>query len=306
MPDLTPPRPTRAEPSLLQLEGLEDRIDELSAAYASAAPYPHAALDGLLAPDVLERLVAEHHAVPDDTWTNYLHLNERKYANKRPDTWGPTLQAVADELAGPAFVAFLERLTGIDGLLADPALDGGGLHRSLRGGFLNVHADFTAHHDDPTLHRRVNLLLYLNPGWEEAWGGALELWSPGMERCVTAIPPLGGRVVVFTTTETSFHGHPEPLACPADVARRSLALYYFTADRDVRVRATTYRARPDDGGLRGLGIFLDTRALRVYDRVKRRLHLDDRLVSRISGLAGRSRGRRSSAGSTPPEGDAAP
>ena len=30
--------------------------------------------------------------------------------------------------------------------MADDTMDGGGLHRSMAGGFLNVHADFSAHH----------------------------------------------------------------------------------------------------------------------------------------------------------------
>ena len=285
MPPFTP-----GPDSLLLLDDVERDLPKLAAAYRSADPFPHTVLDGLVAPEVLDRLIEEHHAIPDATWANYLHLNERKYANRRPDTWGPTLQGVADEFCSPRFLRVLEQLTGIDGLLADPAMDGGGLHRSLRGGFLNVHADFTAHHQDPHLHRRVNLLLYLNPDWDDAWGGALELWSPDMSRRVTTIAPTSNRVVLFTTTETSFHGHPEPLRCPPDVARRSLALYYFTAEADVRVRSTEYRARPGDG-IRGVGIYVDTRALRVYDRVKRRLGLDDGVVSRVTGLLGRRKGR---------------
>ena len=82
----------------------------------------------------------------DRSWTNYVHVNEKKFGNSKPDTWGPNLQVVARALTGPRFVRFLERLTGIDDLLPDRAMDGGGLHQVPRGGFLNVHADFTAHH----------------------------------------------------------------------------------------------------------------------------------------------------------------
>lgn len=278
-------------PELLELGRLEADLPRLAEAYRTATPFPHAVLDDVLAPEVLERLVAEHDAVPQRSWTNYLHLNERKFAHRDPAAWGPTLRAVTDALMAPDTIRFLEQLTGIDGLLPDPSMDGGGLHRSHRGGFLNVHADFTAHHGDPGLHRRVNLLLFLNPGWDEGWGGALELWAPDMARPVASIAPNGNRIVVFTTTPESYHGHPEALRCPDDVARRSLAVYYFTADRDVPVRSTRYRARPGDGARR-VGIYLDSRALRLYDRAKRRLGLSDGFVSRLTGrlVARRRRG----------------
>ena len=37
--------------------------------------------------------------------------------------------------------------------------------------------------------------------------------------------------MVFSSTDFSYHGHPQPLAAPADRARRSLALYYYTVGR---------------------------------------------------------------------------
>ena len=117
-------------------------------------------------------------------------------------------------------------------------MDGGGLHRSLPGGFLNIHADFSAHHSKPGWRRRVNLLLYLNPEWQPDWGGALELWSKDMQRCVTRIEPKANRILLFTTDADSFHGHPEPLRFPDGQARRSLALYYFTIEDHVEHHAT--------------------------------------------------------------------
>jgi Rps23 Pro-64 3,4-dihydroxylase Tpa1-like proline 4-hydroxylase len=265
----------------LELGRLERDLPTLAGRYRTAAPFPHLVLDDLLPAEVAERAAQEHASLPDEVWRAYVHLNERKYAHNDPRAWGPTLRAVTEQLNDPPFLRLLERLTGIDHLLPDPDLDGAGLHRSGRGGFLNVHADFTAHHRDPTLRRRVNLLLFLNPGWQPAWGGALELWSRDMTACVASIEPRANRIVVFNTDETAFHGHPDPLRCPPEVQRRSLALYYFTAERAVDVRSTNYRPRPGDG-LRSVGIRLDSGALRAYDRVKRRFQLNDALVSRWS------------------------
>lgn len=49
-------------------------------------------------------------------------------------------------------------------------------------------------------------------------------------RCEQRIPPTYGRLVVFSTTDFSFHGHPHPLEAPPGRARRSLALYFYTRE----------------------------------------------------------------------------
>ena len=276
----------------LQIDDLEARLGELREQYRAAEPYPHIVLDDVLEPGALATVLDELDAIPDRVWTNYLHLNERKYANTDRSTWGPTTQAVADAFSSDRFVRFLEGLTGFEGLHADDALDGGGLHRSLPGGFLNIHSDFTAHHSKPRWRRRVNLLLYLNREWRPEWGGELQLWDADVQRCVTQVEPRANRVLLFTTDEHSFHGHPEPLRFPAGTARQSLALYYFTEEESVVARSTNYRARPGDG-LRGALIWLDKKALATYDIAKRRLGLSDSAVSRALGRLSRRRSRDS-------------
>jgi hypothetical protein len=230
----------------------------------------------------------EFEEIPDATWTNYLHLNERKYGHTDVHHWGPTLQALREELCSDAFVSFVSEVSGIPGLHADDVMDGGGLHRSLPGGFLNVHSDFSAHHSKPGWRRRVNLLLYLNPEWQPGWGGELELWSKDMRQCVTRVEPKANRILLFTTDAHSYHGHPEPLRFPPGQARRSLALYYFTIEDHVHHHSTNYRSRPGDGA-RSVLIYLDKKALAVYDALKRRLHLSDGVISRTLGALSRRR-----------------
>ena len=127
-------------------------------------------------------------------------------------------------------LGFLEALTGIDGLIPDPYFGGGALHQIPAGGFLKVHADFNWH-PKLRLDRRLNMLVYLNPGWEDGWGGALELWSRDRRGPVRTIMPHFNRTVVFSTTDSSFHGHPHPLTCPAGVSRKSVSLYYYSNGR---------------------------------------------------------------------------
>ncbi len=95
---------------------------------------------------------------------------------------------------------------------------------------MGIHVDFN-HNDDLQLYRRINVLVYLNEDWDESCGGHFQLWSDtsGTER--KKILPLFNRMTIFSITADSFHGHPEPLTCPPDRCRRSLALYYYTADK---------------------------------------------------------------------------
>ncbi len=268
--------------TVTNLARFERSLPDLRERYQSARPFPHIVLDDLLAEDVVRRAEQEFPAAGSGQWANYIHVNEKKFSNTDMPSWGPTLQAVAKALNSNRFVRFLEALTGADDLIIDESMEGGGLHQSLAGGFLNVHADFTVHPRHREWHRRVNLLLYLNEGWATEYGGHLELWSQDMKRCEQSIAPLGNRAVIFNTDPDSFHGHPEPLKCPDGVARRSMALYYFTEEERPMVRSTEYRARPGEGPRSAL-IYLDKEVLRTYDRLKRRLGLSDRTVSHLLG-----------------------
>jgi len=265
---------------VLDLERLERDGDRLRSIYQSAVPYPHIVIDNFLEPGVVASAIEEFPPLDPSRWKNYLHTNERKFSNTDPETWGPTLQAILKELNSARFVELVAHLTGVPDLVPDPSLEGGGLHQSSAGGFLNVHADFTVHPHNRKWQRRANLLLYLNEDWKPEYGGDLELWSADMKTCVEKVSPIANRVLIFTTDVTSFHGHPEPMHCPEGVARRSLALYYFSLEEDPLVRSTEYRARPGDGA-HSIMIYADTQMLRVYDWMKRHLGVSDQAASKL-------------------------
>lgn len=269
---------------------LRDRVADDRRTYAAGSPFPHIVLDDVLTADSFGAAVAEFPGRHDPFWKGYLHINETKYSNTTPDSWGPVLQSIAREFCSQEFVDYLVSLTGIQGLLADWSMDGGGLHQTLRGGHLNIHADFSTHHEHENWARRVNILLYLNDEWREEWGGQLELWDKDMVGKQGTVTPKGNRMLVFTTSLDSFHGHPDPLQCPPETARRSMALYYFTEEESAVRKSTNYRARPQDG-LKGLAIVADRTALDLYDWAKRRLGLSDDTVQGVMQRASRLRRR---------------
>ena len=273
---------------ILDFDKLERDVDVLRKQYAAATPYPHIVFDDFLEPAAANGAVEEFPPLDPTQWNNYLHANERKFSNTDPETWGPTLQQILAVLNSPRFVAFVGQLIGVENLVPDPTLEGGGLHQSTTGGFLNVHADFTVHPHNRRLQRRANILLYLNPEWDPEYGGALELWNKDMSACVEKVVPVANRVLIFSTEQDSFHGHPDPMTCPEGMARRSLALYYFSLEDDPVVRSTEYRSRPGDG-LHAVTIWVDKQILRTYDWTKRRLGLSDDFAQKVLAYTDRFR-----------------
>lgn len=213
--------------------------------FSLGSPFPHLVIDELLDPVSVRFINAEWSQA--EPWRLCHHKHSLKRACQHSRSFGVKTRETVTELNSPEFVETLAMLTGIEGLVADETLAGGGLHETFPGGFLDVHADFNIH---PTtrLHRRLNLLVYLNEDWRAEWGGDLELWDREKEGCEKRIAPVAGRAVIFSTTDFSYHGHPTPLTCPPDRSRRSIALYYYSADRPAhelsKEHSTLYLGEP--------------------------------------------------------------
>ncbi len=204
---------------------------EQQESYRKGDPFPHIVVDGLFPNEVLEEILAEFPKPREMDWRSYDSATEKKLGMRVGNKIGDNSQKFLHYLNSPPVLKFLESLTGIEGLIPDPYYLGGGLHQIERGGFLKIHADFNWH-EAMKVHRRINLLIYLNKDWEDSFGGHLELWdgreAGGLRK---KIAPLFGRCVVFNTTDFAYHGHPDPLACPEDRTRKSIALYYYSATR---------------------------------------------------------------------------
>ncbi len=244
--------------------------DALARQYMEASPYPHAVFDGFVKPELLEAVLREFEHELGEDWIYYHHFNEKKRGFNKLELMGPETRRLLAEFQSAPFLGFLERLTGIRGLLADPEMDGGGFHEMKPGGFLNVHVDFLAHTTKKNWSRQVNLLLFLNKNWSDSYQGFLEMWDKDMTRCVKKIRPDFNRCVVFTTNSKSWHGVPEKIVCPEDRSRKSLALYYFKDEQKIQpIQSTNYRPRPHDSFADRLLIAADRGLLRLYSIWKR-------------------------------------
>jgi hypothetical protein len=266
----------------IDLARLDRERDELRARFDSADPIRHVVIDGFLDAAVAARAVA---AFPDAAAMAiaFADLAEVKSAEQRLDRLDPIFRAIFDELASARFVTWLEQVTGIAQLVCDPALHGGGLHQGADGSYLDVHADFNIH---PALglYRRLNVLIYLNPVWQPAWQGYLELWSRDMGACRQLIEPAFNRCVIMETHDQAFHGYKE-LRLPAGVTRRSLAMYYYAEHMSSKqtevAHDTIFHVRPDERRATGVRKFLrrvtalaPAPARAAVRAVRRTLHLD--------------------------------
>lgn len=222
--------------------------------YLNGVPFPNIVFDNFFNEDILNKVAADF---PDLSKKKdiivYDTVNEKKLAAKGESDFSETTKSLVHYLNSQPFLEFLQDLTGIkEMLIPDPYFNGGGYHEIKPGGLLKVHADFNKH-VDTMLDRRLNLLVYLNKDWEESYGGHFELWDKEMKQSHKKVLPVFNRVAVFSTTDFSYHGHPDPLTCPPDRSRKSLALYYYSNGRpkselSPRAHATLFKSR---AGIKG-------------------------------------------------------
>jgi Rps23 Pro-64 3,4-dihydroxylase Tpa1-like proline 4-hydroxylase len=210
---------------------------QLSTQYHEAKPFPHIVIDKFLTETILDSVLDEFNKNKNwwydkVKWTEPYQVNKFYWpydietANNLPNDL-PTISALVNYLNSPVMLKYLEELTGIDNLISDELLMGGGLHKITSGGKLAVHKDYNVH-PMKKIYRRLNLLIYLNKDWKQEWEGNLELWDKDHTKLEVSVEPLFNRAVIFTISEDSLHGHPVPLNTPENVSRNSIALYYFT------------------------------------------------------------------------------
>ncbi|MGI9294133.1 MAG: 2OG-Fe(II) oxygenase [Pseudomonadales bacterium] len=222
---------------VLDYKRLNASLDSYAESYRNAYPFPHIVIDDFLSAAHVSEL---NNKFPDPSikrkmGVKHVPVNLEGGGEAQLGKEWLSRESLVDlafrrlywELNSGTFIHLLEEITGIKGLLADPHLLGGGVHRTKPGGYLKVHADFNKH-PNFGLDRRLNLLIYLNENWLPEYGGNLELWPEDLQQCAQSIEPVAGRCVIFSTTSTSYHGHPQPLTCPPDRDRRSIALYYYS------------------------------------------------------------------------------
>ena len=236
-----------------KLKNLSETYNEL---YKSNNPYPHIVIDDFLNENIANELYESFPKQGQIDFYKYDNPLEKKYAMDKVEILPFCIRNVLLNFNSPLFLNFLEKLTGIDGLIPDPYFRGGGIHQSIKGGKLDIHIDFNKH-PKLKLERRINVLLYLNKDWKEEYNGDFQLWKGNkingehkLESLEKRIYPIFNRFVSFNTSQISYHGFPDPICCPEEMSRNSIALYYYTSNRqdelDVDMHSTVYVKLPNN------------------------------------------------------------
>lgn len=200
--------------------------------WGSLAPFPHLVLDNFFDDELAHQLASDFPPYGSPVWHTYDNAIEVKKTLNNWHFFTPSLYKFFDDINSRECVRIFERLTHCT-LYSDPGLHGAGLHIHGAGGKLNTHLDYSIH-PKLGLERRLNLIVYLNPDWQESWGGSLGFWrddngKPG--ELVKSIAPVFNRAVLFDTTN-AWHGLPEPIKCPPGQYRKSVAVYYLCEPRE--------------------------------------------------------------------------
>jgi 2OG-Fe(II) oxygenase superfamily len=237
--------------------------ETLKKEFASAKPVSFVKIDNFLVPEIAAEIAIAYppFELAQQVGKTFSSVNERRKvqitdASKFP----PAVQRLYELLSSPAFLSDLSYITGLPSVFADEQLLGGGIHMTGPGGRLDVHVDFN-YIEDRRLHRRLNLLLYLNPTWQSRWGGQFQLWDAEVKHCVETFDPIFNRCVIFETNEISFHGV-IPVSPDAPVPRKSFATYYYTEEAPAHWNglrhSTLFVARPDEGFKKYIGMPSET------------------------------------------------
>jgi Rps23 Pro-64 3,4-dihydroxylase Tpa1-like proline 4-hydroxylase len=227
---------------------------ENQATYQSADPFPCIFFDDFFDLEFLTNINQEFSnldTLAEDKYSDANQLHKQTLSSyEKMDRYS---QQLIDFLHSAPFLKFLQVLTGIEEpLIPDPMLEGGGYHETKTGGFLKLHVDFNKHYRTK-LDRRINLLVFLNPNWEESYGGEIELWNETLTKKEFSALPIFNRIVLFNTTSSSFHGQPNPITCPENITRKSIALYYYSHGRPsheiiegMEEHSTLFKGRTED------------------------------------------------------------
>ncbi len=229
-----------------------EAISKLKQEFQQGVPYKHLVLDNFLKTEMAE-LLHDHFPTIEKLDKHYKGLNENKSEGANFSTFHPAFSALKGEIMSSEFGEWMSKVTGIEDVFVTDDKLGTGLHQGSNGSFLDIHIDFNIH-AQKNVHRRLNMLIYMNKDWKPEYGGDLEMWNADMSECIKKVAPLFNRCVIFETNEISYHGYSK-ITMPEHLTRKSIYTYFYTDLREdaVSYHDTVFRSKPEDSTAKKLG-----------------------------------------------------
>jgi len=191
-------------------------------------PFNHIIIDNFLSDKYYNTIIDSIPKSINENFWKYHNPIEVKYVLDKKEHISNEINELINHLSNEDFIDKIREIFKIYDIEIDNTLHGSGIHYHPNRGRLNIHLDYEKHPILEDKQRRINIIFYLNDEWKEEWNGATELWNEDMTKCITKCYPSKNKVIIFETTEMSWHGVPDIINCPENIYRKTLALYYVS------------------------------------------------------------------------------
>ncbi|MEZ4915660.1 MAG: 2OG-Fe(II) oxygenase [Chitinophagales bacterium] len=221
-----------------------ENLKKLAEQFQNAQPCKHIMLENFFEEEFANTI---HDNFPAFESLNVVRksLNENKREDYHFERWHPAFAKLRDGMITDEVSKFMSTLTGIEGLFTNTDSLGQGVHQGGKGSFLDVHIDVNVN-VGKGLWRRVNLLVYMNKGWQPEWKGDIEIWNKDMTEMAVKYPPTFNTAVIFLTDKNSPHGY-EKINFPDGEYRKSYYAYFFTPmEEGVKYEDSRFLSKPTD------------------------------------------------------------
>ena len=188
-------------------------------------PWSHGYSESFVDDEFAKKMNKEFPKWDSPIWENYGKVFDTEYGYKKmladKSVMPPSIFSFIEQLESQEFISKVSEATGIDDLLIDDELYGGGLFLHPTGSHLTTHVDFNFN-NDIKLYRAVNLLYYMSDDCE---GGDFELYDTDLQK-QKSIPPKLNTCILFATNNKTYHGVNKVISG----YRKLLSLWYYTKE----------------------------------------------------------------------------
>lgn len=223
---------------MINFDTIENNLEQLTQNFADASPFSYVIIDNFADENKLHQIL---NTFPNPGQENLNKSRDyifakNKYEKANFKEVSTECNEIYQDFVSERFQTIISKITNQD-VFIDREFHGGGIHQGGEGSFLDMHVDFNYHPLHHNWFRNLNILLYLNPGWKQEYGGQLKLKHTQTGESAE-IEPLFNRCVIMFTRDYTLHGY-DRISFPPGQFRRSIATYAYNIDHNPQASRST-------------------------------------------------------------------